>query len=43
MTPTETYFDLIDRLSTAELNRSENDLSSNLKGVFTEQGLYGAY
>lgn len=41
MTATQDFLDLVDRLNSAELNRSENDLSSNLKGVFAEQGLHG--
>jgi|JI8StandDraft_2_1071088.scaffolds.fasta_scaffold00450_2 hypothetical protein len=34
------FFDLVDRSSNTDLNRSENDLSSNLKNVFTGQGLH---
>jgi len=35
------FLDLIDRSTHADLNRSENDFSSNLKNVFATQGLYG--
>ena len=37
----EDYLGLVDRLGTGEINRSENDLSSNLKDALTSFGLYG--
>ncbi len=35
------FLELVGRLSSAEINRSENDLSSNLKNAFTEFGVTG--
>jgi hypothetical protein len=37
----DTYLDLVGRLSTGDLNRSENDLSSNLKSALAGLGLHG--
>jgi hypothetical protein len=35
------FLDLVSRLESADLNRSENDLSSNLKNALVEYGLHG--
>jgi hypothetical protein len=35
------YLALVRRLGTGGINRSENDLSSNLKNAFASFGLYG--
>jgi hypothetical protein len=37
----EDYLGLVDRLSSGEINRSENDLSSNLKDALASFGLHG--
>lgn len=37
----QAYFDLIVRLNPSDINRSENDLSSNLKDALTSYGLWG--
>lgn len=41
MSALQTFFDLVTRLSSSDLSRSENDLSSNLKNALTEPGMHG--
>lgn len=41
MPAVEEYLDLVHRLGTGGINRSENDLSSNLKNALASHGLHG--